>query len=143
MKALDHSAVSELLERYIAGHLDDETGAAVAAHDRACTQCRREETGLRSLLAPIDGLTPSERSRLRTGLATALSGETQGSAEVVSLRRPLLARLAPALGAAALLAIVVVALARLDFAPQSGDDSGASAPSAENGAVQDAPRVAP
>ncbi len=127
MTELDHSTVGELLGRYISGELERDTAAAVAGHLRNCPECRQEEAGLRMLLVPVQGLSASEKSRLRAGLATALSDEAGSPArpEVVRLRRPFLARLAPALGAAALLVVVVIALSRIDLGVRgAGDDAG-------------------
>ncbi|MFN2526310.1 MAG: zf-HC2 domain-containing protein [Actinomycetota bacterium] len=146
MTELEHSTVGELLRPHLEGTLDPATEQAVVTHLRGCAECRREEAGLRMLLAPVEQLTTGERSRLRAGLNAAGAGESRPTAEVVTLRRPLLARLAPALGAAALLAIVVVSLAQIDFGGTvTGEDSAgqtqrsaAEAPAAGGGEALDA-----
>lgn len=125
MTELDHSAVGELLRAYVEGTLESPMAQAVARHLNSCGECRREEAGLRALLAPVDELSAAERSHLRAAISAALPPQETRSAQVITLRRPWLSRLAPAMGAAALLGIVVVALTQIDFTPRSGEDTAA------------------
>ncbi|MFN2490722.1 MAG: zf-HC2 domain-containing protein [Actinomycetota bacterium] len=110
-EAMDHTTCSALLSGYVAGKLEPRAAAAVAAHLGDCSGCSAELRALATMSATAnDRLSARERSTLRARVAAAV-----GRAESLEQRRPerrrWRARLAPALGAAALVALVAVGAA--------------------------------
>ena len=108
----DHDAWSERLLEFTRGELDRARSEELEAHLRSCVDCRAELVAVRALLdAPDAPMTEVERAALHAALQ-----DTQQAANVVPLaprprsERPLMRRLAPALGAAALLLIGGVAV---------------------------------
>jgi Putative zinc-finger len=116
--AIDHATCSARLRDYVAGSLGDDDARAVEAHLQGCAECASElravvalagSTASPSAAEPARPLSTPERARLRHAVASelGLSGEL----------RPLRAtsaggwrgRLAPALAAAALIAVAAVA----------------------------------
>jgi hypothetical protein len=83
---LDHDTCSQLLRAYLAGEASD-VAPAIAGHLETCRQCREESAGLRMLLAPVDEMTPTERSQLRAEVARATRAESR-SLQAVPSRRP-------------------------------------------------------
>jgi hypothetical protein len=113
---LTHERCSELLADFAAGRLDAEELARVEAHLAGCPDCSDELRAVMALRAADEPLTEIERRRLRSGVSAALG-------DVIAPPKPASragARLAAALGAAALLAIAGVAVVSL----QGGDDAG-------------------
>lgn len=137
---LDHETCSELLTAYTAGELDSERREAVAVHLRGCTECRSEALGVSMLLsAPVQPLTEAERGELHRRIAARTAGRP-----VVRPRRARgewRRRVAPALGAAAVLAVVAAGIFYAG-AGLSGDDAGSTAGTAgPRPAVESAPEA--
>jgi hypothetical protein len=101
---LDHATCSARLRAFVAGELDDRTAAAVARHVESCTECAHERRAVALLLDEPAPLTADERSSLHA----ALDAGSRGRAPAASTRA-WNRRLAPALAAAAILALVAVA----------------------------------
>jgi hypothetical protein len=105
---LDHERCSELLGGYARGELDAASAAAVDRHLRACSRCRAERAAVEALRAlEAEPLRPDERARLHDALAGVPSRLRPASATAAAKRR-WGARAAPALGAAALVALLAV-----------------------------------
>jgi hypothetical protein len=85
--SLDHDTCSQLLRAYLAGEAGDDA-PGVAAHLETCSRCREESAGLRMLLAPVEGMTPAERSHLRAEVARATWPESRPRLEGVPSRGP-------------------------------------------------------
>jgi hypothetical protein len=122
---LDHATCSARLRAFVAGELDDRTAAAVARHVESCTECAHERRAVALLLDEPAPLTADERS----GLHAALDAGSAGRAAAAS-PRAWNRRLAPALAAAAILALVAIAAPFL----VTGGDSGGSDAGAGGGA---------
>ena len=107
---MDHERCSELLGPYARGELDAEERARVAAHLAGCSECSAELAGLTELIdIEVAPLTDAERSALRAGIERRLEPRDEVVAfPTSSERRALWGRLAPALGAAALILVVGV-----------------------------------
>jgi len=122
---IDHERCSENLGAYLRGELHADTHRAVAAHLAGCEECELELRGLTALTAEPaspDSLTDDERVALHRSLAAARSVSAK---TIAPARRSPWARVAPVLGAAALVVLGVFALTRVDF--QGGDDEGDAA----------------
>lgn len=141
---IDHERCSELLGSFVRGKLAPEVAADVEAHLATCGECELEKRGLVALTtepqdAPV--LSDLERAALHRTLARARSAS---GGEVVPARRSPWARVAPTLGAAALVAFAVFGLTRIDFAGEDRDDAatesgggaGRQQPSAEDVEVE-------
>lgn len=119
----EHHPISELLAPYERGELGAPETAAVEDHLASCDECRAELAGVRALFgAPGPAMEEIERARLRRAVLSATTGqraEPPGPS--------LASRIAPALGAAALLALFVFGAAQLFTGGLGGDDSGESA----------------
>lgn len=109
----DHDAWSELLLEFARGELERARSEELEAHLRSCADCRSELAAVRALLEePASQMTEDERAELHA----ALQAGSQQAGNVVPLvarpssERPFMRRLAPALGAAALLIIGGVAV---------------------------------
>ena len=134
MRELDHDRCSELLPPFLAGELEDRQASAVERHLHACAGCREERRALQALATAAPPLTSSERTELHAAIERALleSGDevpvpasrTVGEGR----RRRWRSRLAPALGAAALLAAIAVGVVQLGGLGTSSDraESGAA-----------------
>jgi anti-sigma factor RsiW len=122
---IDHERCSESLGAYLRDELDADTRRAVATHLAGCEECELELRGLTALTAEPaapDSLTDDERVALHRSLAASRSISAK---TIAPARRSPWARVAPALGAAALIVLGVFALVRLDL--QGGDDEGDAA----------------
>lgn len=98
---MDHHLVSELLADLVHGRLTPEVEGEVRVHLESCPECRLELGAVRALVdAPAAALAASERVALRDAARSAVAPKP-------SRWR----RLAPALGAAGLIAIVAVGAA--------------------------------
>lgn len=118
MNEINHEMCSELLRPYLAGELDAPQEQRVADHLGACPECSRELQVVRGLLSPTEApLTEMERADLARAVRLALA-----PAQRESWWDRLGRRAAPAMGAAALLAIVAVAVVSMnDTSPQTAD----------------------
>lgn len=135
MTELTHERVSELLGPYSSGELEESMRARVDSHLAACDGCARELAGITALHAgDFEPMTGPERDRITTAVRAA----------VVPVAGPRWSerfgrRLAPALGAAALIAVAIVGYvsfqddgsspAEVGTATQEGDSDGAAADS--------------
>lgn len=125
---LTHETCSELLHPYVKGDLDAPRAGGVERHLKECGDCRAEAEAVRVLLRPKSTLDELERARLHTAVGSALEADRKRGA--APARRGWGARLAPALGAAALIA--VIAVAAVSVLNGSGlDESGTSGESLE------------
>ena len=131
-QAGDHDAWSERLLEFARSELEGARTEELETHLRSCADCRAELAALRALLeAPDEQMTDAERAELHS----ALQQRSQQAGTVVPLvarpspERPFMSRLAPALGAAALLIIGGVVVLQGGLGGSSGDssDSGGSA----------------
>lgn len=152
---LDHDTCSQLLRAYLAGEAGDDA-PAVAAHIESCPQCQEERAALRALLAPVEKMTPAERSHLRSEVARATQSshleavaspgrasqrpsgrETAGSARSRMDRR----RFAPALSAAAAILLIVTGAALFQHLGSSSREGAAGSAAAPNSAVDGNPNT--
>ena len=108
MTELTHERCSELLGPYSSARLDDAARGDVDAHLATCPDCCRELAGLTALRAgEIEPMTGPEREAITAAVRAAVLGESSPSwAATWSQRWG--RRLAPALGAAALVIVAVV-----------------------------------
>ena len=118
MRELNHEVCSEYLPRFLAGDLEQEQGAAVELHLADCAECRAERHALEALIRPAATLSATERAELHTALDRELPTVVDGVPARAPSRsgegsRRWRSRLAPALGAAAVVALVAVAVATL------------------------------
>lgn len=106
MNEIDHEMCSELLRPYLAGQLDAPRERLVADHLAGCSDCGLELQAVRGLLSVTEApLTELERAGLTRGVRIALSPAARESWWDRIGRRA-----APALGAAALIVVVGVAI---------------------------------
>ena len=104
MTEITHERCSELLGPYSSGRVDDTARADVDAHLATCPDCSRELAGLTALRAgEIEPMTGPEREVITAAVRAAVLGGAKPSWAEHWGRR-----LAPALGAAALVAIAVI-----------------------------------
>jgi anti-sigma factor RsiW len=161
---INHDTCSELLAGFVRGELPKELQSAVAGHLGGCRRCRMEHRAVEALLLStrVEPLTASERSQLREALrAVRVTGTPEGVAPaspaapsppargrktpVRSLRERATSRMAPALGAAALLVLLGVAAAFLVTGTGGGGggvSSRASRNAAESGQREASPGAA-
>lgn len=126
---IDHERCSELLPSYVEGTSEPAQLSEVAEHLRSCSACSQEERALRALLAPVEPMTEMEAASIRRAVLEHVS-------PVPAQRRPFGARLAPYLGAAAVLMVVAVGIVSMNT---GGDDAGsADSGSSEAGGGHDA-----
>jgi hypothetical protein len=141
MRELNHEVCSEYLPRFLAGDLEPEPRAAVEVHLADCAECRAERHALEALTGAGPTLTSAERAELHAALDRELPEVTDGVAVLAPRReerRPRWrSRLAPALGAAALVAIVAVGVATLGGALGDGTSQEAFEVSGEGGGQAD------
>jgi hypothetical protein len=122
----DHERCSELLRGYVAGELAASEAEWVAEHTASCDECRAELTAVKALvLPPVEEPTQLELARLHKAVMDATRVDT---APIVIPRKSgaLGRRLAPYLGAAATIALLLFAASQVTL---SGGDS-ADSPSA-------------
>ncbi|HYI46356.1 MAG TPA: zf-HC2 domain-containing protein [Actinomycetota bacterium] len=103
---MDHAEISEQLRAFALGELSHDQALRVRTHLAGCGACTNEYRALESLLQlPAEEPTELESRRLRAQVLAALEPSEQA---VVGLGKPspFRARIAQALGAAALLALV-------------------------------------
>jgi hypothetical protein len=120
---IDHERCSELLGSFVLRELAPDEAQAVEAHLATCEECELERRGLAALTAEPEEdpvLTEFERAALHRTLAAARSAP---GTEVMPARRSIWARVAPALGAAALIVFAVFGLTRIEFGGEDQDDA--------------------
>lgn len=121
---MNHEHCSESLAPWLRGELPASEAEEVAAHVEDCADCARERDALGLLLAlDVEPLDEDERARLEGAVLT------QRRAEVIAWapkRAPWRARLAPALGAAALIALVAVGAVYIGLDGGADEDQGAA-----------------
>jgi hypothetical protein len=118
---LSHERCSELLAEFAADRLETHETARVEAHVVECTECAAELRSIMALRAGDEPMTDIERARLHRGIAAELGDVIAPAREPSRFK----ARLATALGAAALLAVFGVAVVSLGTGG-GDDDSGAA-----------------
>jgi hypothetical protein len=126
---LDHTHVTEQLAAYVRDELGADQAAAVRAHLEECDQCRSEWIGVRALASlPEERLGPSERVALRDAVRARVQKKTWSR------------RLAPALGAVGLIAVVVVGAATIlsnGIVGTNGDGDSGEAQVADDDATEE------
>jgi hypothetical protein len=152
MRELDHDRCSELLPPFLAGELEHRQAIAMERHLQGCPDCRRERSALQALATAGPPLTSSERSELHAAIERALP-ETVDEVPVLASRaagkgsRRWRSRLAPALGAAALLAAIGVGVVQLGGLGTSSDraefGTAGGGGEADQGASSEEPAAAP
>jgi anti-sigma factor RsiW len=129
---MNHERCSESLGAWLRGELPASEAEEVAAHVEECADCARERDALGLLLAlDVEPLVEEERARLERAVLA------QRRAEVIAwapTRPSWRARLAPALGAAALIALVAVGAVYVGL-DGGADEDQAGAPEAVTGAA--------
>jgi hypothetical protein len=129
----DHERCSELLSSFVSGDLPPDAAREVEGHLAGCELCRAEQVAVEALVrSPATPLSTDERRTLHAALDQALSEE---GAEVVALdgrrrpgsRRGVVARLAPGVGAAALIGLIAIGVASLGGGGDSGAGGGGGA----------------
>jgi hypothetical protein len=137
--SMDHARCSALLGGYAAGALDDTAAAAVRSHLERCRECSAELTAIEAIgVGPDDAMSANERAALRAAVAAA-TGSTRPTATPQAVprreRTPKQWRvgLAPALAAAAIVAVVAVGIATFAgmVTGTSGEGGGAVADGGE------------
>ena len=123
----EHHPISELLAPYARGDLGAPEASEVEAHLATCDECRGELQAVRALhgapgnLSEKPALEEIERARLHRAVLAATTGER---AEPPGPSWA--ARIAPALGAAALFALFIFGAAQLFTGGMGGSDESAS-----------------
>jgi hypothetical protein len=139
----DHDTWSELLLEFAQGELDGSRSEELQAHLRSCGDCSSELVALRALLEmPDEQMTNAERGELHAALSKSTPG---GSVVPLAPReRSFMRRLAPALGAAALLLIGGVAVLQGNLFGASEDSAGTGGGGGEGAGVglESAPNAA-
>jgi hypothetical protein len=103
---ISHERCSELLGPYARGELAGDDASSVERHLEGCDACRSERAGLTVLLSlPGTELTVTEREHLRRSVGSGLEN-APGTSVIRPSPRNWRARLAPALGAAALVGAI-------------------------------------
>jgi anti-sigma factor RsiW len=116
MTEITHERCSELLGPYSTGRLDDASRGDVDSHLATCPDCSRELAGLTALRAgEVEPMTGPEREVITAAVRAAvlggakpITGPMTGRSFSAGWSEGWGRRLAPALGAAALVAIAVV-----------------------------------
>jgi Putative zinc-finger len=140
MRELNHELCSEYLPRFLAGDLEQEQGAAVELHLAECAECRAERHALEALTRPVPTLSAAERAQLHSTLDRDLPASAGGIPALAPgrERRPRWrSRLAPALGAAAVVALAAVGVATISGGLGDVAGQGASEVSGEGGGQAD------
>lgn len=140
-QAGDHEGWPELLLEFARRELDSARSEDLEAHLRSCAGCRAELAALRALLEEPDAqMAETERAELHA----VLQAGSQQAGNVVPLvprpssERPFMRRLAPALGAAALLIIGGVAVLQGGLVGGSDDSGGAGGSAGGRAALEGA-----
>lgn len=147
MNDLTHERCSELLGAFALGELDAPDRASVEVHLGSCRDCSRELAAIEVLAAgDLVGMTGAERDRLTGAVRAAVLRPTRPTWSQRWSRR-----VAPAVGAAALLAVVAVAIISLPgdrslpeaaTGPQDTPDQGAEVERVEGADMKAAPQPA-
>lgn len=118
---MEHTQASELITSYVRGELDEATSASLSRHLDRCSDCSLEVRAVQALLEPLDDetLTDLERAGLHRGVAA--STRAGANREVVPETKQGWARVAPWLGAAAVIALLAVGIVSSDLG--GGDDT--------------------
>jgi hypothetical protein len=140
----NHDTWSELLLEFAHGELDEARSEELQGHLRSCGDCRSELVALRALLeAPDEQMSEVERTELHAALSkSSQAGSVVPLVRRTSSERPLLHRLAPALGAAALLLIGGVAVLQGGLFGGSEDTGDAGSGAGGGAALESAPNAA-
>ena len=118
----EHDPYTELIEAYGRGELDAGRARELEAHVASCTACTEELAGFRALHAvEVDELTSAERAELHRVVEASLEMD-RSPAATSAPRRSLWQRLAPALGAVGMLAILAVGVAYFGMEGMGGAD---------------------
>lgn len=122
MRNIDHEKVSAALHAYVRGGLAETEAAEIEAHLASCTDCRRESDAVRALTAaPEPLMSDVERAALHRDVRTAVAVAPRSRTHTWGRR------FAPALGAAAMLALIAVGIITLDRDPRVGQPVGSEA----------------
>ena len=106
-ESFDHDRVSELLPAFLDGTLAEADARAIASHLETCEDCRSEAAALKALRAdPVEPLTSSERLALEHKVMAGIADDATAPVTELPRRRAVGARLAQALGAAAVVAAI-------------------------------------
>lgn len=133
----EHHRISEILAPYQRGELGAPENAEVEKHLASCEGCRSELAAVRALFgAPVPAMEEIERARLHRAV---LSGTKGGRAIAPG---PSLARVASALGAAALFALFAFGAAQLFTGGLSGSGESATGGGADSDSGAGAPEAA-
>jgi anti-sigma factor RsiW len=111
---------TEKLRPLLMGELSEREATIVEAHVAICPDCRSEGRALEMLLSDVPEMDEVERARLRRGVAEALAGEAPPSPRRAS-------RLAPALGVAATILLLVAGAVWVGTNLTGLDDAGEEA----------------
>jgi hypothetical protein len=124
MNGIDHERCSELLGPHLRGELDAGEARSVADHLASCTECRDERRALEALLSggpeEPEGLTDVDRARLHRSVWDEVRPEPARP------KRSLGSRLAPFVGAAALVALIAVGIVSGGTGGDDADGGGES-----------------
>lgn len=120
-----HDRVSELLPAFLKGTLTEADARAIAEHLETCEDCRSEVAAVKALWVPVEPLTSSERLALEHKVMAGIAGDAPAPVTELSRRRGMGARVAQALGAAAVVAAIGTFF-YLGGGMGSGDDESAS-----------------
>jgi hypothetical protein len=125
---MDHDRCSEALWPFLRGELPPTEAETVATHLATCAECTEERDALAVMLAvEVEPLSSDERARLAQAVVAQRRAEVVAFAPRKALWRK---RMSPALGAAALIA--VVAVSAVWFGSASDDDGGGSGDALES-----------
>jgi hypothetical protein len=144
---IDHERCSALLRDFAAGDLGEADARAVREHLGTCASCSSELIVVQMLVdSPEEHLTELESRRLRQGVASALESSAaeplrydSGGDVIPSRVSPWQARIAPLLGAAAVIALLLFAATQVTLGG-SDDLATSGAPNMEAGGGDKAPR---
>lgn len=147
-RAMRHEEVSEVLSDYARGDLDATTKTAVDEHLSGCSKCASELRAVSVLHLEQAPLSDIERSRLHRAVNDQV-GQSPARRSPVRGRERWAARVAPALGAAALVALGAVGALSLmtgdggdELSLRGSDDGGALTDVAGGGGDQGAASTA-
>jgi Putative zinc-finger len=121
-RVMRHSEVSEVLGDYAHGRLDAPTAASVEHHLAGCAECASELKAVTVLQAEQAPLSDIERARLHRAVGETVKPAPSRQRSATH-RGGWAARVAPALGAAALLALIAVGASTL-LTGEGADESG-------------------
>jgi hypothetical protein len=139
-QVIDHERCSELLRDYVTGDLGDADARAVDEHLVTCDRCSAELWALEALTVPMEDLSEIESRRLHDAVAAA-TREGLGSEEAVrydsggtvipTRSGDWRARIAPFMGAAALIALLIFGASRVMTGGSSADSTNVAGGGAE------------